>query len=230
MRRRGPLPTREMFDKQQRKAGVRRDMLEYGIDSNKELAARYGVTEASISNYKKEIMKELDEEYRKAGFAMSARLFQMYNGVIRKAAVSFERSKQDDETIRTEYKNVSCKDCKGTGFKNADDDLAEWCEVCDGKGSIIQEEITRSVRGQAGDPRFLTLIKDCIREISKLTGTLPTGYREGANVKVEINPTVDLSGVEDDRILKALAILQNSENLPQDDNLIEGEIVDQEEK
>jgi len=58
-----------------------------------------------------------------------------------------------------------CEECGGTGHEVAK------CRLCAGEGKIKVE--TTKVKGQAGDPAFLRVAKDCFAEMARLSDLYP---------------------------------------------------------
>jgi len=185
-----------------RKANVRRDFLN-GIVDIQELSARHGIKAPTLSNYLKEIRQEIweeDKEVAREEFEITNRRLM---GVFANAVDSYQRSKKDSEEITTEYKPKSCEICKGTGMKDG-----EWCDACDGDGTVLVEVVTRKIKGQAGDSSHLRIQLDVLREVNRIRGHYPKEYKDGVgNTNLFIqqnNNTIDLSGVPDKDVLRAL--------------------------
>jgi len=49
----------------------------------------------------------------------------------------------------------------------------KWCKVCNGDGVVLQEVVTRTVKGQAGDSSLLRVASDCFKEAAKIQGLYP---------------------------------------------------------
>jgi hypothetical protein len=153
--------------------------------------------------YIKEILSDIayeDREQAQYQFQMAEqRLLQVYA----KASDAFERSKKNNETITTSYTPRTCSACKGTGMLNGDPETGEWCNNCDGNGKVIIETVNRRVQGQAGDPNFLRIQCDCIKEINRIRGH----YKEN-NTHLHIHQNnelnIDLTKVPDELLLQAL--------------------------
>jgi len=138
-----------------------------GITDCRQIGVMEGVSHVTISKDQ----RELDRRYREAttrGSVKRRRLaVRRIEYVAQKAMVSYERSKQNEEQITTQYVNEECKVCKGTGMREGTD---EWCDECKGKGIVEKEIVTKKVRGQAGDAAHLRITLDCFREVAKLQG------------------------------------------------------------
>lgn len=101
--------------------------------------------------------------------------------VLQKAHSAFERSCKDVEEFTT--KQSVCRACNGRKqFK--DDTTASGysdCKSCNGVGMIITEEVT--IRKKVGDPAFLHLAKEVVKELAKIDGIV-------TEKKVTVNNTL----------------------------------------
>jgi hypothetical protein len=101
--------------------------------------------------------------------------------VLQKAHSAFERSCKDVEEFST--KQSVCRACNGRKqFK--DDTTASGysdCKSCNGVGMIITEEVT--IRKKVGDPAFLHLAKEVVKELAKIDGII-------TEKKVTVNNTL----------------------------------------
>ena len=84
------------------------------------------------------------------------------------ALASYDRSRKDAEITTTTYREVRCRDCKGTGQVSE-----RKCITCKGTGTLTKEDVKKKVYGQAGDPAFLRTFKECVVEAAKLEGVYP---------------------------------------------------------
>lgn len=193
---------------------VREDVLVRRITNHRVLAARHNLSVSTISKYIKRIKTEASEQFHKRGWDITSMSWLSLNDVIQKCQAGFERSKKEKVKIRTEYQREKCKYCKGNGIVK-EDDFEEECDNCEGNGFVTVEIVTEERTGQAGDPRFLNLIKDCVKEQCKLAGIYPKNG-EGININM-IAPSVDLSKISDDDVLDALSKIQ-SKVLPNSSN------------
>jgi hypothetical protein len=200
---------------------VRRDFFN-GITSYTDLANRHGISGATVTKYIKAIMREVvweDNETGKEQFVLAERrLMSIYS----KAVDAFERSRKNAEEISTQYIPKPCPDCKGVGFEGGDKSTERWCVTCDGDGKIMTEIVTKKVKGQAGDANFLRVQLDCIREINRIRGHYPKSYADGTNnthLHLHQAPTMDLSNVPEDVLLKALEAMDQLKRPPQIDPL-----------
>ena len=154
-----------------RRQRVMRDYLN-GITNRIELAARHGITVSAISCDIKWIQKQLVDGTTAEGKDMLALILARHQDIFAKAANEFERSKQNQDQVRTEYRPKDCPDCKGTGM--AGDNGTEWCKWCDGEGQIVEEIVTKTVLGHVADAQFLRVGQECQKEVSKLLGLYPS--------------------------------------------------------
>lgn len=196
----------------QRRNRVRRDVLG-GLQSQGQLAVRYGVSQATISKDIKEILKELREESQYIGpkqvYIAEQRLLDVYS----KASNSYELSKKPEEQINTKYVRVKCRSCNGTGFELDDkkEETEKWCEVCQGKGKVIEEVVTRTVKGQAGDSSFLITMLQTIREWNKMHGNYPSKAEQHQHLHLhqgQDQSSVDLSTVSSENLLDAVRVMK----------------------
>ena len=214
MRRRAN--TEAMIRAQKRRMAVRTDILN-GLTSRTELSTRHGVSSVQMGYDIRRVMLELRKGYEKDGLYESEVIQERMNTVYAKAVVGFERSKKDDEKVRTSYERKDCPDCRGTGMEGGNEDSEEWCGRCEGMGKIVDEVVMREVKGQAGDSSFLRVMLDVQREIARLKGLHPQGAKEAAMVRINMAsqtqiqiPGVDLSKVSDEKLLEVLRLLQVS--------------------
>jgi hypothetical protein len=88
--------------------------------------------------------------------------------VLQKAHAAFDRSCRDTEEFSTEER--ICSNCNGRKqFK--DDKTADGfvdCKTCNGVGRVIIEKV--KVTKKVGDPAFLALAKEVIKELAKIDG------------------------------------------------------------
>ena len=203
MRRR--IPTQAQIEVMKRRDNIRRDILN-GIESRTALAVRYGKSLPVISEDVKAIMLDIRKQYEENGLVEAEVIQERVNSVYSKAADGFERSRQDEEKIKISYERNKCPDCSGTGLEEGSD---EWCFSCDGEGVIVDEVITREIRGQAGDSAFLRVQLDCLKELARLKGLVAVSRDERNAVQININTMgVDLSNVSNANLLEALKFLQ----------------------
>jgi len=83
---------------------------------------------------------------------------------------------------------VPCETCNGLGRKESKipGRGSKVCQICDGEGVVKKEVTTDKVKGQAGDPAFLNVIQNCLKEINRLEGNhRPRKHQVKANVSVD---------------------------------------------
>ena len=158
----------ERVARQKRRASLTKDFLEQTYSSQRELAVRYGVSDSLICQELKIIREILKEEMTENAKVDRDRRIKQHEAVIGKAAISFEKSKQNHEEISTRYEKRMCRKCRGKQEVEG-----AVCDQCEGKGYNIEEVVTRKVVGQAGDPRFLGVIQKGLMEIARLMGYYP---------------------------------------------------------
>lgn len=179
--RKSPENSRRLEAKRLR-SKITKDYVEGTYRTLDDLAVRYGVSGKTISLHLKAIRAIIAEEFREEVVADKERRIKQLEDVQAKAVLAWERSKQNSEELRIQYVKADCKACKGTGME---EDGTTWCEACEGKTKVTEEVISRRVSGQVGDPRFLSLVQDCVREISRLNDHYP---RRGKDEKKEEPP------------------------------------------
>lgn len=91
--------------------------------------------------------------------------------LLRTAYHAFNLSQQPEEEIKTEYQRNSCEPCEGRG-RTYPQEGGEGvpCTACEGRGWNEVEVITRKVKGQAGDAALLSVIRQTLGDIDKITG------------------------------------------------------------
>jgi DnaJ-class molecular chaperone len=141
--------------------------------------------------------------------------------VYRQASDGYERSKQDAEEISTVYTPKNCEACGGTGYR-VRDKKKKVCSVCKGEGFTLAENVTRKVKGQAGDPQFLRIKIEVMRELNKMKGHYSDSGRLGSgNTFVNIKGDVDMelvSRMDEKTLIKAMELLDEiKENKPQEE-------------
>ena len=195
--------SRAIIDRQieVRRLAVERDFIN-GRTGCQDLAARHGVSPATITFDLKAIYQRWQQEGKELEQADRMHALKMFGEVFRLSMDGYRRSQKNKEKIRTEYKEKTCEACKGTGWKGGSEDSGEWCSECQGDGKLMVEEITREVldTGQAGDPSFLRVANDSVREGARLRGLYPDRpkYKEGPPLLNVENLNIDLANVEVD--------------------------------
>ena len=187
-----------------RRALVRQDMLN-GLTNQLALAARHGVCHRTAFQDVHAILKEMNEEQKELGKQELIIALNRLEDNVREATNAWERSKQNREEIRTEYLKKECKECKGTGMKDGDEDTEEWCWLCDGIGWTKEEVVTRKVSGQAGDQAFLKERRECIKTKMYLLGYKPVdkGGRPRKNVHLH-NTSINVTNIDSKEVMDAL--------------------------
>ena len=193
-----------MLGRIKRRALVRQDMLN-GLTNQLALAARHGVCPITAHRDVHAILKEMNEEQKELGKQELIIALNRLDDNIREATNAWERSKQNKEEIRTEYLKKECKECKGIGMKDGNEDIEEWCEKCNGEGWHMEEVITRKISGQAGDPAFLKERRECIKTKMYLLGHKPVdkGGRPPKNVHLH-NTSINVTNIDSKEVLDAL--------------------------
>ena len=131
-----------------------------------ELSARYGVSTKTILKDLRALAEELDDEIAKAIRHSKELQIERYMEAARQADETYERSKQDEETIRTEYAKIECPLCNGKGIGKR----GKACQGCDGEGHLLEEKEVRTVKGQAGDTSALKTKVSALDSVSKVLG------------------------------------------------------------
>ena len=148
-----------------------------GCTKLSDLSVVLGVSRPTVSKYIKLIEERWLESGPQSAELKRARAIGRLDQVAFAALQGFARSQENEETVSTQHKQVSCKNCNGTG---ADGE----CEVCEGVGHSIQETQMRTVKGKAGDSSFLQVARQCFSDISKLEGTAPKEGAGAINVSI----------------------------------------------
>lgn len=194
-------------------AQQRRDMaalekrLLRGVCNEADLAYIFHVTEEVIHERIQIIKRNWRHNLGKSSKGERARRIRQLDLIIETAWASFERSRQDEEEVSTTSRN--CPDCNGSG-----EDENTQCPTCEGTGKQTVE--TRKIRGQAGDPAFLRVVKEAVVEITKLQGLYPR--QQGSKLQAVIGKLNDdgtmramistvYADAPADQIIRALAVL-----------------------
>lgn len=185
---RAMLLRQEAVAKRVRRLKVR-DLLLQGCSSQSEMAARIGCSQATISKdiaaiFKEWLVEDVETSHAKAAY----RVRQLELGASQ-SFDAFQRSKQSVEQVTTEYEKVLCPSCAGKGRNG------KGCKTCDGTGAVVQENVTRRMTGQAGDPSHMSNYRAFIREMAKIEGLYqkkpdddkPTGdvYHQHLHLKID---------------------------------------------
>lgn len=169
-----------------------------GVKGLEEIAVRVGSKTQTIIGDVKYIRNQVRREearYYSTEIAMRCR---QLDDTMRRALESYEVSRRPEETINTQYVDVPCPKCEGTGKRGSGK-----CKACDGVGYRTEEHVTRKVRGQAGDAAHLRVAVECIDKIARLRGLYPSksnndGTRKGLEESQEM-----LGDVPSDVLLNA---------------------------
>lgn len=122
-----------------------------------------------------------------------------------------------------------CLDCSGTGKGNTQSsrcfscdgtgvEIKTSCLSCSGEGKISIQ--TTRVKGQSGDSSFLSVAKDCIKELARLEGISTRGgltvavkniIRDGSGLNLEVQPDAYLEAPVD-AIIRAKAAIDYVRN------------------
>jgi len=182
-----------------------RKMLLQGVRDQRDMAARLNCSQPTVSNDIKFIFNEwLDQDIKETKAEIAYRVRQLELGAF-EAYQAFQRSKQNDEQVKTSYDREVCPQCGGKKTINGSKKL---CEVCKGIGEIVVENITRSVRGQAGDAGLLRIYTDSIKEAAKLKG-LYVKKKEISKEVVHVHTGVNWDNIPDDQLLKVRQAFTN---------------------
>ncbi len=165
-----------------------RQMLLQGIRSQSEMAARLGISQPAVSKHIQVIYDEwLKEDIKTTRAKIRYRVRQFEQGA-QEAFVAWQKSKESEEQIITEYERKNCPECAArlenntvdSGKKPAknaaktqpskDCKISKDCKTCEGKGFILVENVTRKVTGKAGDAALLAQYNQALREAAKLEG------------------------------------------------------------
>lgn len=179
-----------------------------GQANQMELAARYGVSQATINRD----VYEIRERWRKEATQgkLKERRFKRIRQlefVYAQAIESYERSRQDEEEILTQHKPTPCNRCKATG-KNGNGNSK--CKACDGTGTQLVEVVTRRVKGQEGNASFLEAARKSLVDICRLEGLIVATPTIRSNRTVIMNQTKQeeedpFKGVPSEVVLEARA-------------------------
>jgi hypothetical protein len=149
-----------------------------GVTNQTELAAAFGVCRETIKRWIADIEQDwLQNERHDVQLERTFRIRQI-EAIAVKALNSYERSKQDAESVTMHQEH--CPQCRGRGTVGLADQK-QACVHCNGTGKVTIE--TTKVVGQAGDPAFLKLAKECFVECARLRGVYPATARVGHLVK-----------------------------------------------
>jgi hypothetical protein len=213
------------IEKQERLRRVE-DAVLRGVTNQTELASYFNVDSTTISGYMKEIKQSWLTQNEKDPATLRLLRIKQLEHIHGLALNTFENSQ--GEEVRTSVILKICDVCHGTGKiskihvdedddeynKHLDelhDDHSSECGYCSGRGKVPTEKITKTVNH--GDPAFMKLAIDAIKEISKLEGNYPGSISlkkiQKTNEHGEIDSTLEEIYAEapTDMIVEARAIL-----------------------
>lgn len=163
-----------------------------GHVGQQELAARYGVSQYTIAKDVRTIRQLWATSSREGAKFRRLHRIKQLEEVFRAAMESYERSRQDEEEVVTQYKPQKCFDCGGMGKVDLED-----CTTCQGTGRIVIEATTRRVRGQAGEASFLNTARQTLMSIAKLEGLTVVAPTVRSQQTVVIQQAGIVEGCED---------------------------------
>jgi len=164
---------KEQAQKLERRRKVRVAWLDGTFSSSHELAVQFGVADSTICKDLKAIRAVVEQEFQEETRIDKLRRVKQYERVVGKASVAFEQSRLDAEETTIRYLKATCRECQG------DNDKRVMCEVCKGDGFVFEEQITRKITGQAGDPRYLTVVMKGLAEICRINDHYPKENKGG---------------------------------------------------
>ncbi len=174
-------PTTNMWTRRQ---GVEK-CLRRGITDQVALARRFGVTQKTISYDIEAIVDSWQADLPATWEARTQRRIKQLEEIITEAWNDYERSKQSQREVSKIIR--PCFKCHGV----EPDEGQPKCKSCGGEGKIV--DITRKTKEQVGDPAYMALIKECVKECSRLEG-LYQQYKEQRGARVTIRGNVLLPG------------------------------------
>jgi len=227
-----PTPTDVVTQK--RRDRVRELLLSGEVCLNK-IALGLGVSFATAQDDVDYVYMQFQRESRLKPSEALAEAINRFSSAAQKNLASYERSRQDAEEITTTYTPKPCYDCGGSGFKEGTED---WCDTCQGTGKIQVENVTRKIKGQAGDASFMAEYRKCIEMIARLKGC----FAKFENVVPPLPPSnntvifnntakLDVKGMSPDVLLDSMKLLAKLQPLviqsgmEEENNIIEVEVV-----
>ena len=212
-------PVKTPIQAMKRRAKVRIDLLN-GIENRTELANKYGVEVVTITKDIQAIMLSIRKQFVEDGIYESELIQQRMVKVYAESVNGFERSQRNAEKIKTTYEIRPCIKCGSSGTIINNDGEEQQCNKCNGEKEVVVEIVTREVKGQSGDPTFLKVQLDCLKEIARLKGLYLASRRDTININIGASiPGVDLSKVSNNNILEALALLQTNKQIENKDTI-----------
>ncbi len=153
--------------------------------SKSDIALTLGVSWGTVAKYEKQIderrQRECPEEYEEKRRMLVA----MQMELVRKLNVGWHRSERNEETIVTKHEVEPCPACNGGGFVGK-----KWCPACGGDGELMVEVVTRTVKGQCGDPAYLVAAREGLKEVAKLLGVPVKLPKKEGDLHLELHATV----------------------------------------
>ena len=152
----------QMCERRQRLVKIEELMLR-GVVNTYQIAARFGVSQPVAYKDVQEIRKAWLESAPNNTKERRGQRIRQLEFIVQLAHDSFLRSREDAQTHTVKQGRI-CDRCEGLGVVDT-----EWCPKCEGDGHL-PGEVTIQTKGQAGDPAYLGIAKECLKEISMLEG------------------------------------------------------------
>jgi len=192
--------------------------LRRGITNQSQIAVALDISQQTISADIKEIYTEwLNSDPEQAKERRAKRIRQLED-LLAEARNGFDRSLSPEET-HTEVKKP-CTTCAGAGK----DPHEERCITCGGKGYVTS--ISDTAKGRDGNPAFLKVAFECVRECARLEGVYPVKKKKiEATIKASLADVEDpYEGVPTEDLLEAYEALKRIDDLRT--NTIEGTVAE----
>lgn len=205
-------PINNFIRAQQIAARKRRERVEQmeleGVFSKVKIAAALGVNVQTITADLKYIHEVWAKDDVRRSAVLRARHVRRMELAGFLAIQAFYASQQNAEEITTQYVPRRCKYCKGEGTTNGRGPVKK-CVACKGEGTVIVEQVSKRMKGQAGDSSLLRLYKECMQDVAKTKGLYP---KEPNNLPITNNTVhiyggVDYSKADDELLLEAKQML-----------------------
>jgi predicted transcriptional regulator len=197
-----------------------------------DIGRKLGISQPQVSNY----VKVIRERYRESagedyGALVKARIDQLYEIMV-EAWEEWERSKHGVTKVVQEHGRVikpgKDKDKPGKKKGKATNTTDPDPQVRADQLALIRETVTKE--GRLGDPRYLTVIRECLKDISQLEGlidgrgsdTPAGGFDWEKFLSAPREPTVEERA--DETVRKAIAA--RGENGTADGPVIDGTLAD----
>lgn len=169
MPRKKGLKRSQTYSMWERRRKVERYMRR-GYTSQREIAAALGVSATQIHYDMQAIWSTWVEEQPQTRKERLQHRIKQLEHLIQESWNAWERSKKPEEGDNTLSKD--CPVCHGVepDVEDLDDDAPqpEPCVRCGGTGLI--QEVRTFKKGQSGDPAYLAIIKEAIKECGRLEG------------------------------------------------------------